>query len=342
MSCHTALVSLRVGLIVRHRCSLIEPASDSSWSVAISGASPTDCRAAIDRFKKNKSYPVHKQIYVSSETSSNIVISGPPSVLTEFVSSCSASGSFRCSRLPIFGAFHAKHLPSPNTESIIGTSDFLSLPVPTGTQLIDPSSGSQYHGATLKDLLKEVLEHIFQRQLYPSKAIEGALKDLPSSEVALKVSIFGPTNAENFLRQSIKAAGFEQVHIQTSEGTQLPVQDSSEAVAIVGMSGRFPGGETLQQFWDVLVQNRDLHKKVSQPRTLPLSIDRKCADKHNGNRSPQPDGMLTFTWIPRERNQTLRILHSDASWTSQAHSTDRYSTYLLAKPCKLTQCNVYF
>jgi hypothetical protein len=286
IACHTALVSLRVGLIVRDRSVLIEPASDSSWSVAISGTSPTDGRAAIDQFKKNKSYPAHKQIYVSSETSSNIVVSGPPSVLTEFVSSCSASGGLRCSRLPIFGAFHAKHLPSPKTESVIGSSDYLSLPIPPGTQVIDPSSGSQYQAATFKHLLKEVLDHIFQRQLYPSKAVEGALKDLSNSDGPLKLSIFGPTNAENFLRQSTKAVGFEQVHILTSEGTQVPIQDSSEAIAIVGMSGRFPGGETLQQFWDVLVQNKDLHKQVSQVRTVFLSFHERCADNLNGDRFP--------------------------------------------------------
>jgi hypothetical protein len=217
----------------------------------------------MDSFHRGKSYPIHKRAYISSETLTNVVVSGPPSVLTEFVSTCSASGGFRCSRLPIFGAFHAKHLPAPITESIIGSSTFLSVPVPAGTRLIDPSSGTQYSGETLHELLQDVVEHIFQRQLYPAKAVEAAFKDLQGSDSGLTVSIFGPTNAENFLRQSVKTAGFENVQIQASELAQSPAKSPSEAIAIVGMSGRFPGSNTLQEFWDVLVQNKDLHQKVS-------------------------------------------------------------------------------
>lgn len=39
--------------------------------------------------------------------------------------------------------------------------------------------------------------------------------------------------------------------------------ESSEVIAIVGMAGRFPGGGDLQQFWEILLQERDVHEKVS-------------------------------------------------------------------------------
>ncbi|KAK3380525.1 beta-ketoacyl synthase domain-containing protein [Lasiosphaeria ovina] len=40
----------------------------------------------------------------------------------------------------------------------------------------------------------------------------------------------------------------------------------SDAIAVVGMSARLPGSETLSEFWDTLVQNKDLHQKVPASR----------------------------------------------------------------------------
>ena len=31
-----------------------------------------------------------------------------------------------------------------------------------------------------------------------------------------------------------------------------------EKIAIIGMSGLFPGSETIEQFWENLIQNKDL------------------------------------------------------------------------------------
>lgn len=252
------LISLRLALHIRRRSSLIEAATDS-WSVALSGANPAECQSAIDRFHQTHSVPAHKRVYISSETPSNVTVSGPPSILSDFISTCSASG-FRCSRLPIFAAFHAPHLPTPSAESIVGSSPFFSATLPAGTTLIDPSSGSPYSGRTLYDLIQDALNHIFQQELFPAKAVTGAVNGLQGSVV--DVSIFGPSNAENFLRQSLKAAGLEDAKIRKPEVAQAT--DAPEAIAIVGMSGRFPGSETLYGFWDTLVQNKDLHQKASQ------------------------------------------------------------------------------
>jgi hypothetical protein len=131
--------------------------------------------------------------------------------------------------------------------------------VANGTTIINPSGGCSYSNNTLYDLIQKVVEHIFFDKVFPAKAFDSALKELGDSE--LTVSVFGPSKAESFLKQSLKMSTLENATIQTSENAHAT--DVPEAIAIVGKSGRFPGSDTLQGFWDILVQNKDMHRKAS-------------------------------------------------------------------------------
>ena len=39
-------------------------------------------------------------------------------------------------------------------------------------------------------------------------------------------------------------------------------QETDDAIAIVGMSGRFPGAESVDELWQVLSKGIDMHKEV--------------------------------------------------------------------------------
>ncbi|KAK0703919.1 hypothetical protein B0T26DRAFT_681541 [Lasiosphaeria miniovina] len=291
---HIVVVALRLGLHVRHRSALIEPATaliepatagiDNSWSALVSGASPAEYRSAMAHFHQTHATPVHKQLYVSAETASSATVSGPPSVLSAFVSTCAAAG-FRTARLPVYGAFHAAHLPAPSAETVaavIGASPVLDAPVPPGTVLVDPGTGQPYGASqTLRGLLQHALAHILQHELFPATAVEGALGGIQQApDAPVSVSVFGPSNAENLLRTALKTAGLEQTATLTTAAslaapssssssaaqTNSNIGDMSDAIAVVGMSARLPGSETLSEFWDTLVQNKDLHQQVPASR----------------------------------------------------------------------------
>ena len=38
--------------------------------------------------------------------------------------------------------------------------------------------------------------------------------------------------------------------------------DVSQAIAVVGMSGRFPGADNLEDFWNILERGQDLCREV--------------------------------------------------------------------------------
>lgn len=80
----------------------------------------------------------------------------------------------------------------------------------------------------------------------------------------ITVTAMGPQGIAQTLCRRLLAAG-----IQVKENREPPIvaetqlRDGSGAIAIVGMSGRFPGGESLEEFWNNLENGCDVHKHVS-------------------------------------------------------------------------------
>ncbi|KAK2022437.1 beta-ketoacyl synthase domain-containing protein [Colletotrichum zoysiae] len=172
--------------------------------------------------------------------------------------------------VPIYSAFHASHQVMPDVGSIIGTSPVFNSRVVRGSTLFSSSSGTPYEAETLYNLLHGAISDIFQNRLLPSKTVDSALRQ-QSQDSRLTVHIFGPSNARSFWEKSLAALGLHYVQVQLSETVQA--SGPQDAIAIVGMSGRFPGGKNLQAFWDILIQAKDLHKKVPKDR---FDVDLHC------------------------------------------------------------------
>lgn len=211
--------------------------------------------------------PLHRSVYISAESKSSITISGPPSVLEKFLSSSETELRDRKHNIPVFAAYHAIHLGQVDVHQIVGDSPLFELQLAQNACLFSTSSGMRYSATNLRELLQQAVNDILRFPLYVKKTIDAAIDDLSGGEVML--SIFGPANSENSLRQALKSAGIKAID-NTGPATKQSslTQNSSGAIAIVGMSGRFPGGENLEEFWKVLEQGGDLHKKVRSERLI--------------------------------------------------------------------------
>ena len=169
----------------------------------------------------------------------------------------------RKTHLSIYGAFHASHVHSSNIASIMGNSPLLELPLSPNTSVISTSSGRAMDGAqTMRDLLHDSLLDILRRPLDVPKVVE----ELKACElVEPMLTIIGPSNMTNSLQRSLKWSGH---HWPVEPGIKSKADadcQNSGCFAIVGMSGRFPGGEDLESFWNVLEEGLDLHRKVKLP-----------------------------------------------------------------------------
>ena len=207
--------------------------------------------------------------YISAEAESSTTLSGPPSTLSRLFSSSPAFSKVSKKELPISAAFHARHLRQPDTNRIIAPSSLHDKGLKPNVHVRSTSSGSPFATESFISLLREAMDNIFQNPLCWNNVLQGVVTDVGNpSEV--RVIAFGPTHASKSLCRAFDNAGIRVLdHDPALSPSNQNSRSGSGDVAIVGMSCRTPGAETLEEFWDVLERGRDLCTKVS---LLPASV----------------------------------------------------------------------
>lgn len=253
----------QLGIEASQRSEYIEP-STKNWATLLSNISAEDARKTIEVFNERFDLESCRKAYISAHGTSSVTISGPPSTTTELFRSVDRFQDCKKFPLPISAAFHASHLKPVPRSRILGCMSTANLeksvqhPV-----IISPSSGDPYCGSTLSQLLVEVTNDILQVPISLEAATEGLSRVLSTSVGVLR---FGPVTSAKTINQSLQRRGI-QIHKDedTLKTTSLSVADGG-AIAIVGMATRLPGSETLEEFWKVLEDGRDLHEKIRSDR----------------------------------------------------------------------------
>lgn len=192
-----------------------------------------------------------------------MTVSGPPSTLTRLFLSSPELSNVRKTKLPIGAAYHACHLDTPDLDAIIGRSPIFDINIPSNACILSTSSGEPITGTPkIRDLLSQALLDILQLPLDWPTVVEKVVSMFERTDIVL--SPIGPTNLVKPLQNALGPA---RVRVIADDGAPHDTYASSQpnesgAIAIVGMSGRFPGAVTLEEFWDVLEHGLDLHKKV--------------------------------------------------------------------------------
>lgn len=165
--------------------------------------------------------------------------------------------------LPISAAFHAHHLRRPDKDRIIAPSLLQDQGLKPNAYVRSTHTGSPFAADSFISLLGDAIDDIFQHPLYWNKVLQRVVADVgATSEVT--VTELGPTNISKSVRRAFDTAGIKVVdHDPALLPPHHDLRSGSGDVAIVGMSCRMPGAETLEEFWEVLERGRDLCMKVS-------------------------------------------------------------------------------
>ena len=240
--------------------------------------------------------PVSKRAYISAESDTTATISGPPSTLASLFSFSDTLNDTRKISLPINAAFHAPHLGDPDIDNVIGSIlDGSEYHLRKDVVIISTSTGEQIPGHSLGEALEQIVWDILREPLRWS-TVTNAISSRLSGQDAALISA-GPVRAANSLRREMTNAGvrivdsFEIQPLRTSQSRNTPGD-----IAIVGVAGRLPGGESLEEIWKNLGDGKDLHKRVS-------SRCRICDHLLTSNRYPKTGSMLTLTATRLERSK---------------------------------------
>ena len=138
-------------------------------------------------------------------------------------------------------------------------------------KLIKPNfkviSGSKYRPIAafdLREFLEENILDIFQNSTNPDRMFEVGASFLDKSK---EISLFmlGSTTYLILLRRMLHSQCFK-VTLKTNPPTlqNSEIRGGSGSVAIVGMSGRFPGSDSVEELWESIMRRDELHRKASR------------------------------------------------------------------------------
>ena len=145
----------------------------------------------------------------------------------------------------------------------MGSSPLYEMALKQNARVMSTGSGKPFAASSLGDLLHQIVEDVLEVPLYWAKTVQSVLSDLDTDNVTL--TAFGPTNVTKSLRRALETASVKVSETSNAIQSQADnLRGGSGHVAIIGMSGRFPGGKDLEQFWkEVLENGRDTHSKVN-------------------------------------------------------------------------------
>ena len=215
--------------------------------------------------------PSHKCVYISAISSSWFTLSGPPSVLARLWRSSSAIGQASRLELPADAAVHSPHLPCLDTDKILTSSAmFLATPISSKVQILSPCNGEPYTFSNLRDLLLAMIQDISQNHMDLVQTFQKAASGCRGAR-HVEMTVIGPTAHAKSVQAALEESKLNVIVTDSSEDSvsHVSTRDGSGLVAVVGMSGRFPGSESIQAFWESLKLGQDFHTEVSYLRSIP-------------------------------------------------------------------------
>ena len=272
-------MSVRLGHEIVARSQSVD-SGPGSWAYSIIGVNATEMeslltsfhevqvslfplkRCRISRTKISQKIPLYKRAYVAVTSRTWVTLFGPPSTFTKLWQECPQLGLAPKLKLLAGGSVHAANLPSLNVERILGESTLLDVAPRRNTCCVSSSTCRPYVASDLRGLLRLMLDDIMKYTLRLTETVHRVVTEIRGAQVDLFV--VGPTAHTSLVQDALQSA---QISVNVVRSAEAPSsirskRDGSDLIAIVGMSGRFPGSESIQEFWNVLAQGRDLHEQV--------------------------------------------------------------------------------
>nr|AUI38916.1 polyketide synthetase ClPKS18 [Curvularia lunata CX-3] len=281
-------VAFRAGTCVGAAKEALEQSSTKeTWSTIVTNISEDAAKDAINAFHEEQQIPTLAQSYISAVSTMALTISGPPATTKRLLQ----SDAFKnCARVPIpvYAPYHASHLyAEADIDRILDKDAIRHLQQFRPVSLVHSASTGKCQTATnaleWDSLLSEIVSQVTS-----------------ASSAQCSVSAFGSSITVR------DQSAWNPVEHDSRGRTQ------NDKIAIVGMSGRFPGAASADALWDLLEKGLDVHREVPADR---FDAKAHCDPSGKGkNKSHTPYGCFIdepglfdprfFNMSPREAAQT--------------------------------------
>lgn len=201
------------------------------------------------------------QVAVTGHRWNTIV--GPPSILQLIVKECPAIRSLPKNELNIHALQHTVVTSRADLDYIVGDSTLLSRPLSltfTLWGMDDPRA----HYTTWGDMLRAICSQALSRPLDITHVVDQLSSKLRSFP-QLDVKSIGPCSHLSYLTNVLKSAG-RTVSVADDHPPSTPPKQLPGRIAIVGMAGRGPGSDNVEEFWNVIMSKLDLCEEIPEDR----------------------------------------------------------------------------
>ena len=163
-------------------------------------------------------------------------------------------------------AVHAAHLPSLNVEKVLGHSAVLNMKITSKACILSTSTCKPFVASDLRSLLSQAIQDIAQNTYDLDNVVQATVSGLLDQR-KVSLVVIGPTAHANLVQGALQGVGVKTdmpSDYKEDENTDSR-RGGSDLVAIVGMSGRFPGSDNVEDFWQTLKKGQEFCKKVDHP-----------------------------------------------------------------------------
>ncbi|KAI0458863.1 hypothetical protein F5B21DRAFT_499931 [Xylaria acuta] len=242
------------------------------WSCMVSTETDVNLlQTLLDRFHEEHDIIKHKRTWIGVVGRGWVTVSGPPSTLqllmAKLKSSDESDHGLSFVPLPVASAVHAPHIPAFDFDSTAKLSHIWDLPLQEGACIMSTDECVPYTAKTLGEVTRQIIPAITSAPLMVDKTFSATAEHLKRNCTNAGVSVLGPSAQAASLIHTLRHAGIDvDVLICPAYKPDLQMRSGSGAVAIVGMSARFPQANDLEQFWELLMEGRTTHERIPHDR----------------------------------------------------------------------------
>ena len=192
-------------------------------------------------------------------------------MLTRLWCSSTAIGQAPRLELPINAAVHSAHLPCLDIDKVLASSAmFLTIPIPARVRIVSPCNGEPYTSSNMRDFLLAMVQDISHNHMDLVQTFQKIGSGFQSVG-HVDLMVIGPTAHATSVKTALEE-NKQTVNMADSIEDLAPhvsKRDGSGLIAVLGFSGRFPGSESIQAFWESLQLGQDFHCEVSNLWSIP-------------------------------------------------------------------------
>lgn len=254
----------------RNRLAMISPHKVGGWCITYPGLEPARVQAILDDFHAAQNIPTLHKVAIGVVSRSWLTLVGPSSSLRRLNEFSRELG--QAPQIPADAGVpaHAPFMVGAEPDGVVGRSALLDRPLDWEKVTMVTPSGDCHprRFRNLRELLCDIFDDILLRPLLVDKTIESCVAQIGQNAM-VSVHEVGITTHIPLVLNTLAAVGQTYDVVPAYQPPPLGsalTRGTSDLIAIVGMSGRFPGSDDVNEFWSELMDGACHIKKAPESR----------------------------------------------------------------------------